>query len=251
MDATSIDPTGIEPVSLDHGVRARMRSWPHEHDVAHLVLFDHRMVPADHQVRSWIDLGRSRGARAIRTSALFPLSTAPFLAAGFEPIDELALLELSLTDRAPTVRHGAGPTVRTAPLRTRHLDLAAAVDRRAFPPPWGNDRAALLDALAATPRRRARSIRTDGALTAYALSGIANDTGFLQRLAVDPDARRNGFGRRLATDALGWMHRRGATTAMVNTAFDNEAALALYHSLGFHRRDDSLTILELRLDGAG
>ena len=41
------------------------------------------------------------------------------------------------------------------------------------------------------------------------------------------------------------MQRRGATAAMVNTALDNEAALALYADLGFRRRSETLTILEL------
>ncbi len=46
-------------------------------------------------------------------------------------------------------------------------------------------------------------------------------------------------------DSMQWMQRRGATTAMVNTALDNEAALALYAAAGFRRRTDTLTILEL------
>jgi ribosomal protein S18 acetylase RimI-like enzyme len=44
------------------------------------------------------------------------------------------------------------------------------------------------------------------------------------------------------------VRRRGAGTAMVNTAFDNTAALALYEGFGFRHRDDVLLILELRLD---
>ena len=38
---------------------------------------------------------------------------------------------------------------------------------------------------------------------------------------------------------------------MVNTAFDNEAALGLYDTFGFNRRRRPLSILELRLDDPG
>lgn len=87
-------------------------------------------------------------------------------------------------------------------------------------------------------------------MSAFAITGVADRAGYLQRLAVDPSAQRHGLGRSLVADSLDWMRRRGATTAMVNTAFDNTAALALYESFGFRRRDDSLLILELRLDAA-
>ena len=80
------------------------------------------------------------------------------------------------------------------------------------------------------------------------MSGVAGEVGYLQRLAVDPARQRHGAGSQLVDDALAWMHRRGATTAMVNTASDNDAALALYDAFGFHRRTDTLVLLELRLD---
>ena len=62
-------------------------------------------------------------------------------------------------------------------------------------------------------------------MAAFAITGVADRVGYLQRLAVDPTAQRRGLGRTLVADSLDWMQRRGATTAMVNTAFDNNAAL--------------------------
>ena len=83
-----------------------------------------------------------------------------------------------------------------------------------------------------------------GELRAFAISGRAGTRGYLQRVAVDPRARRQGFGRILVTDALGWMRRHRVTTALVNTATDNVAARALYNSFGFRRRDAELKVLE-------
>jgi ribosomal protein S18 acetylase RimI-like enzyme len=238
--------TTVDVTSIDHGVRARVGTWPHEPDVVHLVLLDHQMVPTHAHVQAWIEAARQRSARAVRTGALFAGSAIAFERAGFSPIDRLALLELDLG--APSAGMQARARRRPRRLRSEQFDAAAAVDRRAFGAPWGNDREALADVLAATPRHRARWMPADRTLAAFAISGVANSTGYLQRLAVEPAHQGQGHGRTLAVDAVAWMRRRGATLAMVNTAHDNERALGLYGSLGFRRRADSLVILELALE---
>ena len=256
MRATSTV-NAVEVTRVERAVRARIGRWPYEPDVAHLVLLDHQMVPSSEHLAAWIEQARSSGCRTLRTGALFPTSIGPFLDAGFATIDELALLETRL-DRTASGKTRTGPKsnrrtadgrhIRARPLRSRHLDDAATIDRRAFETPWGNDRPALADILHATPACRARSISLDRVMAGFAITGVADRSGYLQRLAVDPTAQRHGLGRTLVADSLDWMQRRGATTAMVNTAFDNTAALNLYESFGFRRRDDSLLILELRLD---
>lgn len=233
----------MEVTSTQRRVRARIGTWPYRTDVAHLVLLDHQMIPTDADVRSWIDAARHDGASAIRTGALFPNSVVPFLAAGFERIDELALLERPLDDHLERRWEH-----RVRPLRRWQLDAAVRIDVAAFGPTWGNDRAALADIMHATPFAHARSITVGRMIVGFAMSGVAGQIGYLQRLAVDPARQRHGVGGQLVDDALAWMNRRGATTAMVNTASDNDAALALYDAFGFHRRTDTLVLLELRLD---
>lgn len=134
-------------------------------------------------------------------------------------------------------------------MRTTMLGGATIVDRRAFPPPWGNDAAALADIVTATPHHRARCFRIDGCVVAFAISGRAAETGYIQRLAVDPSVRRQGLGRALVDDALRWMRRRGVTRVLVNTAVDNEAAINLYRSSGFEEQPTRLEILERPLTG--
>lgn len=71
--------------------------------------------------------------------------------------------------------------------------------------------------------------------------------GYVQRLAVHPDAQGQGLGRRLLLDGLHWMQRGGAWVASVNTQFDNSPALALYESVGFREEDFGLSVLAATL----
>ncbi|MAT03701.1 MAG: hypothetical protein CL424_01485 [Acidimicrobiaceae bacterium] len=112
---------------------------------------------------------------------------------------------------------------------------------------WGNTATSLRDVRHATPSSYARVARTDDGIVGFAISGAAGVHGYLQRLAVDPTARRRGAGHDLVLDALEWMRRRGAATALVNTGVTNEAALTLYRSIGFRDLTDELVIAERRL----
>ena len=127
------------------------------------------------------------------------------------------------------------------------LHAAADIDRRSFPREWANDRAALDEITAATPHHRSRAIHTGRTMVAFSISGRADDVGYVQRLAVDPSARRQGLARVLLDDAIDWMQRRGVTRALVNTATDNRAALTLYRSAGFVEQPGNLVILERAL----
>ncbi len=241
---------GVDTTRVERAVRARIGRWPYDPDVAHLVLLDHQMVPSSAHVASWIEQARASGYRAIRTGALFPSSIDAFVDVGFDTIDRLALLQTRLRerDRPGQLRSKTGRRTRLRPLRSRHLAAAATIDRRSFPAPWGNDRTALADILHATPACHARSIAVGRTMSGFAITGVADCVGYLQRVAVDPTAQRTGLGRSLVADSLGWMYRRNATRAMVNTAFDNHAALALYASFGFEPLEETLLILELGLD---
>lgn len=222
-----------------------MRTWPYAPDVAHLVFVDHLEVPTSEMVDAALDDARRRGASAVRTSALFPRSAEVVLAAGFRPIDELALLRRTLDD-ADTL---PAPERRTHPLRPWQHGAAARIDLEAFGPLWGNDAASLRGIRRATPLHRARTVRARRAMAGFAISGAAADHGYLQRLAVAADHRRRGIARDLVLDALHWMHDRGLATVLVNTGVANDAALTLYEGLGFVRLPDRLTIAERRLTG--
>lgn len=217
----------------------RLRDWPGDPTVGHLLVTDHDTVPSARELDDFVTAARDHGYRAVRSGALFPRAHESFAARGFETIDTLVLLELGL---------GSGvepPRRRTARLLPWHHPAAAEVDRAAFGDPWGNDAATLADIRRATPQHRARRLDVDGTLQAFAITGAAGRTGYLQRLAVHPDHQRSGLGSALVTDSLSWMRRRSLTTAMVNTGIDNHPAQQLYDHFGFRRLADRLTIVEL------
>ena len=57
--------------------------------------------------------------------------------------------------------------------------------------------------------------------------------GYIAMLAVDPDHRRHGLGRKLVTRNIDLMKDKGADEVMLETEVTNIAALRLYESLGF------------------
>lgn len=70
-----------------------------------------------------------------------------------------------------------------------------------------------------------------GFLLGRAVAGEAE----LLTLAVAPEARRLGLGRRLVARFLYQSRLRGADRAFLEVAADNPAAIALYESSGFQR----------------
>jgi ribosomal protein S18 acetylase RimI-like enzyme len=124
-----------------------------------------------------------------------------------------------------------------------------AVDHLAFEAPWRLDASGIDEAMHATPRSRLR-VGTDTSgegrpiVCGYAICGRAGRTGYLQRLAVDPERQGRGLGRELVIDALAWLARRHATSVLVNTQETNERAIDLYRSLGFEPDRAELIVLE-------
>ncbi|TDT18621.1 acetyltransferase (GNAT) family protein [Ilumatobacter fluminis] len=220
-----------------------MRAWPSDASVAHLIFTDHQHLPSRDELDDAIAHAIRKGARAIRTSAMFPGAADVVLADGFDVIDRLALLAFDLDTELPELRG----EVQLGRLRPWHLTPCSQIDRESFGLLWGNSATSLRDIRHATPSSSSRVARSNDGIIGFAISGAAGDHGYLQRLAVRPDARRRGAGHDLVVDALRWMQRRSADQALVNTGVTNDAALSLYRSLGFVDLTDELVIAERRL----
>lgn len=172
------------------------------------------------------------------TPALAVTEQHPFESAGFELQERLHLLRHDLDGRR--TRPVAGPTIRRG--RRRDIDAALMLDRLAFEPFWQLTPEALTEARMATPRSRFR-VLTAGPVLGYHVTGFAESTGYLQRLAVHPDQFGRGYGSALVDDALRWCERHRCSQLYVNTQETNQRALALYLRLGFDLEPQGLAVL--------
>jgi len=236
--------------------RFRWGPWRGDDRLAYLVPVAGRPLSA-HGINNAVDVIKGDGYTGVLTAALGQNELAPFTAAGFSTHERLHLLRHPL-DRLPE------PNRRNSPIRRagrRDRDDVLAVDASAFDAFWRFDQLGIDDARRATPhtrfrvhQRRPASSPVTGAplvspatpaptVVGYAISGRSLDLAYLQRLAVRPDAQRQGIGRALVIDALHWARRRGASSMLVNTQEINRRALALYESLGFQLEEQGLAVL--------
>jgi ribosomal protein S18 acetylase RimI-like enzyme len=241
----SIRETARETVRW-RGGSARLGAWRGNPEIGHVVL-GATAPPTPDAVDDCLDRLRALGFEAAVTSAMSPRDATAFVDAGFEVRERLHLLE-HLGEPVPDVDPSLPPT-----RRARRSDRAEviALDARAFPPFWHLEAVGLHDAVHATPAARFRIAaaparggdRTRSRIVAYAITGRAGRKGYLQRVAVDPDAQRIGYGRALVEDALRWLHHHDVRRTLVNTQLDNLRAVALYESCGFRRLPAGLCVL--------
>jgi ribosomal-protein-alanine N-acetyltransferase len=192
-------------------------------------------LPDDVVLEQWLSTAHQWGYNRIRTSALTPSLAAPLYDLGFQTAQHLSLLSMAHADKP---RFNIPKDVAPKPVRTARLSRTSTVmsdiisiDQESFPSPWHLDADALREAM------------RDG----FVLVGATGSTGFLQRLAVRPNARRTGTATRLVAAALQWSFKKGCSTTVVNTETTNEAALGVYASFGFAPMDEGLVVLECEL----
>ena len=213
---------------------ARVAAWHGRPEIASVALLC-RGAPTLDAIDSLLDQLRAAGYREVITNALAPGASLPLVDSGFDIRGRLHLLSHDFESLS-------GPTRRTRRAGSGDRPAALAVDAAAFDDFWQLDDNGLQQAARATPRSHLRVTRGDR-VWGYGLFGRAERTGYVQRLAVHPDAQAKGLGLALLTDGLHWMRVRGARSAFVNTQVDNERALHLYESAGFLRLPVGLCVL--------
>ena len=230
--------------------RLRLRPWAGEAGTGLLILLTPGRAVSESTAAAAAGAAMARGYQRLRTSALSHVESEPFLRAGFQPCQQLALLSRPIQARPSkdSISPGNGSiAIRRA--RRRDRPSVLAVDHAAFEPFWQLDQAGLRDALRATPFRHFRIAHQDADTgpTGYAISGRSGPSGYLQRLAISPSRQGQGAGAALVMDGLKWMARWGATHVWVNTPQHNTGALRLYERLGFEQVPSGLQVLELSL----
>lgn len=218
--------------------------------IAHLSLDPTVVSPPLTGIEQCITSLRAMGYAGAITAALRPQEVEVFIAAGFTVREELTVLVHSLRrlDKVPS------RTTRRA--RRRDRDRVLWIDHAAFDLEWWMSDNGIDDAMSATPMSRHRIAEASeseqrvlggSGAAGYSIIGRAGTVGYLQRIAVHPLAEGNGIGTSLVLDALQWLRRRGARSAVVNTQRTNERALYLYGGLGF-TVDPTITLKVLSLD---
>lgn len=228
------------------GLGMRISPWPNDAlaaTAAQLAPVPGTPLPTSARIRAIARTLAHDGYEQAITVALSPPEQQPFRDAGFVLHERLHLLVHDLATLPP----------RTVPKprRARREDWPAieSTDAASFSEFWRLGRRGLRQAMSATPVRRMRVIDDEGTseVVAYALTGRAGPTGYLQRLAVRPARQGEGLGRSLALDCLHWLRRHRATRVLVNTQVTNERAFNLYSSLGFVPDPSGLAVLHLPL----
>jgi RimJ/RimL family protein N-acetyltransferase len=99
--------------------------------------------------------------------------------------------------------------------------------------PGMNDAQRILDQRAADPRGFLLVAEQDGRMVGTVAGVLDRGWGWIQRLAVHPDYRRQGLGRRLTQQAEQRFAALGAYRVVLLARHDSPAAVGLYQSLGY------------------
>jgi len=138
-----------------------------------------------------------------------------------------------MADRPKHRPDGSRPTDEPCPIRRaapRDARAIAALERRCFADPWSEESfresitAAWSFVLAAEEY---------GELCGYVVGREVAGSGEILNLAVSPEGRRRGLGRRLLDAALAALGSRGAEEIFLEVRESNAGARALYAAAGF------------------
>lgn len=159
---------------------------------------------------------------------------------------------------APSPARSAG-SVSVVALAAEHTDAVADLHDRLFPGSHTTGRA-LTDPVPATESAPRLVAVLDGRTVGYVATEHQNDGSlYIDFVGVEPDVAGRGIGRRLVAEACASGFERGASFAHLTVRASNEAARALYRSLGFvhervllpyRRGADAVSLGSVDVDGA-
>lgn len=119
-------------------------------------------------------------------------------------------------------------TVRA--MRLADLDEVMVIERRSFSAPWEES---TFRGLMRRPSAALLVAETDDELTGYSVMWFAADEGELGDIAVVPERRGEGIGRRLLRESISVAASRGTRSLYLEVRESNDVARRLYEKVGF------------------
>ncbi len=249
---------------VEHGSRSgiiwsgvttvRARPWPGAPQRAFLLISGSHgpdlRLPDATVLSQWLNTLASWGYTSVRTTAMAPPVAGVFHDLGFTTVQDLSLLQLSHTasdriDLPADISPRVMPTGWLARrFRPGSLNNVLSLDAAAFGSDWHMDMANFTDALSATNQSRVFVSHRNNELEGFVLAGYTARHGFIQRLAVHPNARRGGVATRLLATSLNWIINNGCNDTVVNTEVLNHPAQNLYRKFGFEDMNHGLIVME-------
>ena len=120
--------------------------------------------------------------------------------------------------------------LRLVNLAEAHLQDVARIEKASNPSPWSEEsfRAELKN-----PHSIFLVAMIGQEVVAFGGLWLVVDEAHITTLAVEPARRGQGIGKKLMQELLNIAHAKGMTCSTLEVRAGNEAALALYHSLGY------------------
>ncbi len=117
------------------------------------------------------------------------------------------------------------------PMAAAHIAAIAALEERCFSTPWSA--AALAEELDNPHAVFRVAVDADGRVLGYAGMHHIGDEGYIDNVAVDPAARRQGVARRLMAELEAYGREHALYRLTLEVRASNAAAIALYAGAGY------------------
>lgn len=121
--------------------------------------------------------------------------------------------------------------LRIDPMRVRDLSSVLDIEKRSFTAPWSRN--AFLSELLENDRAYYFAARVGERIVGYIGVWLVAGEGHITNVAVHPDFRNRGIGRRLLHAVADMVKERGGNRLTLEVRRSNRVAHSLYRSLGF------------------